>query len=94
MANVGRLHSIHPADPIQVDICRSQIQSAGGRYCFSSNIEIRNVDGKDVIIDGVHKAKACWLEGINGQVQYVSENEFLTDQDIRNAPSLYDITEM
>ena len=93
MANTSGLQAIHQADDAQVDIYRSQIQDAGGRYCFSGNVEIRKVDGKDVIVDGLNRAVACHKENVNARIEYVSENEFLTDDDIRGM-SFYRVSSM
>lgn len=40
MSNTRSLQATHLCDDIQVDICRSQIQDAGGRYCFSSSVVV------------------------------------------------------
>jgi len=89
VSNVRELYATHVADSFTVQGKRQMLREAGS-YCFES-IKVRKVDGKIVIIDGEHSAKACYLENMDADIEYVGENELLTDDDIRNMPTLYSI---
>ena len=91
MASVSNLYATHTTSTSTVNAKRQKLREAGN-YCFSP-IEVRNVDGKTVIIVGAHRAKACWLESIDAEIEFVDENELLNDNDIRGM-TLYDITDM
>jgi ParB-like nuclease domain len=81
MLNVDKLMSIHHADEDKVNSMITSIQDNDDNYCFKP-IYVREIYGQDVIIDGVHRAKACWLQSIDAEIEYVEENELLTDQEI------------
>jgi hypothetical protein len=91
MTDVSNLYSTHTTSDSTVNSKRQKLRNAG-YYCFEA-IEVRVVLGKTVIIDGAHRAKACWLESIDAELEYVDENELLNDDDIE-AMTLYCIDEM
>jgi hypothetical protein len=86
------LYATHKSDKTTTEHYRQMLKEAG-RYCFDKPVEVREVNGKLVIIDGLHKADACWFEGIAVEVIYVGENELLTDEDIRSG-TLYHISQV
>jgi hypothetical protein len=81
----GYFYSVHDIDASTVRSRISEIQSANGWPSHWNSIDIRDVDGLIHVIDGVHRAVACCVMSVPAYTNNVSENQFLSDDDIRNS---------
>jgi hypothetical protein len=78
----GTLLATHTEDASKVKDCIKKLQAAGSYSSCFDPINIGEIDGSWVIIDGLHRAIAAYVCGVSAT--YVEEDsEMLTRQDIK-----------
>ncbi len=88
----GTLYAIHTEDASKVRDCVKKLKDAGSFAAIFDPINVGQVDGKWVIVDGLHRAIAAYVCGFSAQ--YVEEDsELLTAQDIR-VSNLYQVSKL